>query len=206
MHASASSCSARSGRCRRRRPRRPAGPALRARGRGVDAAGGAQRGLRSGAGARRHGARRRFHGACDRVRLTRPRSSASWHRSSGHARRRPRWVASSTPCRRPAAPRRRGGARPRSTAWRKARGRRSARGTLAGARAALLVLHEDPAAEVRAGALGLLQLAGSADDATWRAAVRRAVAAAEQETDAHRRAERHRAGRAGSPGRCARTG
>ena len=85
-----------------------------------------------------------------------------------------------------------------------ARGRRSARGTLAGARAALLVLHEDPAAEVRAGALGLLQLVGSADDATWRAAVRRAVAAAEQETDAHRRAKRHRAGALDRPG--ARTG
>ena len=70
-----------------------------------------------------------------------------------------------------------------------ARGRRSVRGTLAGARTALLALHGDPAAEVRAGALGLLQLAGSADDTAWRAAVRRAVATAEQDTDAQRRAD-----------------
>jgi putative membrane-bound dehydrogenase-like protein len=70
-----------------------------------------------------------------------------------------------------------------------ARGRRSARGTLAGARTGLLALHEDAAAEVRAGALGLLQLAGPADDASWRAAVQRAIASAEQETDAQRRAD-----------------
>ena len=61
-----------------------------------------------------------------------------------------------------------------------AHGRRSARKMLQGARAALLTLHEDAAAEVRAGALGLLQLAGPGDDAAWRAAVQRATAVADQ--------------------------
>jgi putative membrane-bound dehydrogenase-like protein len=70
-----------------------------------------------------------------------------------------------------------------------AQGRRSARRGLQAARPVLLGLYEDAAPEVRAGALGLLQLAGPADDAAWRAAVQRATVAAEQETDARRRAD-----------------
>ena len=75
-----------------------------------------------------------------------------------------------------------------------AHGRRSARRMLQGARAALLTLHGDAAADVRAGALGLLRLAGPGDDAAWRAAVQRATTvagqgAAGQGTDAQRRAD-----------------
>jgi putative heme-binding domain-containing protein len=49
-------------------------------------------------------------------------------------------------------------------------------------------VHEDPASAVRAGALGLLQLAGPGDDAAWRAAMQRATTLAGQATDAERRA------------------
>ena len=63
-----------------------------------------------------------------------------------------------------------------------AQGRRSARPVLRGARAALLALVDDSAANVRAGALALLRLAGLGDDAAWRAAVQRATA-----TSRHRR-------------------
>lgn len=70
-----------------------------------------------------------------------------------------------------------------------ARGRRSARTTLSGVRAALLRLHADAAADVRAGALGLLQLAGPGGDRAWRAAVERAIATASDGTDARRRAD-----------------
>jgi putative heme-binding domain-containing protein len=70
-----------------------------------------------------------------------------------------------------------------------ARGRRSAGTVLRGIRARLLALHDDPAAAVRAGALGLLRLAGPGADEGWQAAVRGATTTAEQDADARRRAD-----------------
>ena len=73
-----------------------------------------------------------------------------------------------------------------------AQGRRSARRVFQAARPVLLALYDDAAPEVRAGALGLLQLAApgaDTDDAAWRAAVQRATVAAEQATDPRRRAD-----------------
>ncbi len=70
-----------------------------------------------------------------------------------------------------------------------AQGRRSARPVLHDARTALLALADDPAAQVRAGTLALLRLAGPGRDATWQAAVQRAIGIAGEGTDAQRRAD-----------------
>jgi putative heme-binding domain-containing protein len=70
-----------------------------------------------------------------------------------------------------------------------ARGRESARTTVAAARPALLALFAETAAPVRAGALRVLRLAGPGEDAAWSAAVQRAVRAAEGKLDAQRRAD-----------------
>ena len=69
------------------RRRRASHAALRPPRRSVDAAGGPQRRVRRGAGARRRDAARPLAPAGGAVRRRGPRSSASWRRSSGHARR-----------------------------------------------------------------------------------------------------------------------
>jgi putative membrane-bound dehydrogenase-like protein len=68
-------------------------------------------------------------------------------------------------------------------------GRRGARTVLQGVRAALLALLDDPAADVRAGTLALLRLAGPGHDAAWLSAVQRATTTAGQGTDAQQRAD-----------------